>query len=236
MIISPVRVTSSGLAGLLKVSLPLVCACLVVSSGGGASAAAPKKLLGTFEPTVKAVSANTITVITGRDAGTKTSVQDEQGKQVTLKATNLKTYTLEPETTITVDGLPSKLADVKPGMKVSIREGTDPSVAESIVANTVPPPAPTPKPTPKSTGKPTTLEHLKKITSEQEVLSVTKDRITVAEPGADKAVAYFIAPITDITVNGAPGAIDKVRRGMRVTVTSMDGTTASVINAQDVPK
>jgi hypothetical protein len=47
---------------------------------------------------------------------------------------NLKTYTVNRFTEITINGHRMKLTDVKPGMQVRVTQTTDPTVAARIVA------------------------------------------------------------------------------------------------------
>jgi hypothetical protein len=56
----------------------------------------------------------------------------DEGKVVD-KAT--KTYTISPFTEVTVNGRRASIADLKPGMKISVTLGTDPTQLARIVAN-----------------------------------------------------------------------------------------------------
>jgi hypothetical protein len=47
----------------------------------------------------------------------------------------LRLYTISPFTEVTVNGRRATIADLKPGMKVSITLGTDPTKLARIVAN-----------------------------------------------------------------------------------------------------
>lgn len=63
---------------------------------------------------------------------TTQTVADKGGK--VLNKTS-KTYSITQFTEISVNGQKATIANLKPGMKVSVTQGTDPSKAARIVAN-----------------------------------------------------------------------------------------------------
>ncbi len=146
------------------------------------------------------------------------------GNTITVKGT---TYQVPTTTRITVDGLPSKLSDVKPGMVVQLVQGLDRGVAESIVANTIPPKAP------KGKGKGFSLT---KGSHANVVISITDDRITYGGPGTPMAHAALITPLTRIYVGGLRTESTAVTEGMPVEVTTTDGVRAEAIRANDANK
>lgn len=102
----------------------LSIAMLFLNTSVHAAAAKPKATpVPPHHTVIEAISATSITVKTPK---------------------NSKTYKITKLTTITFDGKTVTAADLKPGMKVSVTEGTDPDVAEDITANKAP--KATPKP------------------------------------------------------------------------------------------
>jgi hypothetical protein len=175
----------------------------------------------TFQPTITAVGQDSITVLTGLHGGLKVKID---GK--TQTPSNVKTYRVVPSTTITIDGLPGTLAQLKKDMAVLVVEGIDQGTAESIVANNIGKPLPTPVPTSKNKKAPKD-----QVIGALRVLAVTPTTITVATPGS-KASAYLVTPDTKVIINGVVGQFHQVVVGMSVIVAS-DGQTATRISAQD---
>lgn len=50
-----------------------------------------------------------------------------------------KTYRMTPKTIVTIDGRPGTLADLKPGLRVSVGTGMDAGVAETVSVSQPPP-------------------------------------------------------------------------------------------------
>jgi len=170
-----------------------------------------------FQPSITAVDKDGITVMTSKKAPVTTTI-DANG--VKLPPANIKKFQVTKSTSITVNGLPGTLDDLKAGMIVQVTAGMDRNVAEKIVANTVADPLPTPVPGTNYVGSIGTR-----------VLALTSDTITIAAPGG-KASAYRIAPHVIIKVNGVVSPLAAVKVGMFVTVNS-DGQTANRIVALD---
>ena len=183
---------------------------------------------------VMSVGADSISVRTNKKAGFKVTDIDIDGKRTTEKPGNVVVYHVQSLTTITVDGLPSKVSDIHPGMRVAVVAGLTPTDADSIVANTVPPPVPKPKgtPVPKGKGKPP-KQAFRKIT-EDKVLAIRPDRITVGQNGAQSATAYLITPVTAITVNGKKATVADIRTGMNVHINAGAQSTAASIDAANL--
>jgi hypothetical protein len=184
------------------------------------------------------VGPDSVQVLIRPKAGPKvTTIDPMTGAQTVQAPDNVATYTTNSRTEITVDGLPSKLSDVEAGMKIIVDCGATRTEAERIVANTVPPAAEvaqdthSAKPTP-AARKVTVKKQFRKIT-EEKVIAINAGRITVAQNGAAKAVAYFITPITSITLNGQPASAGDIRKGMNVTITAAGQYDAGTINAAD---
>jgi hypothetical protein len=197
----------------------------------------------TFQPKVQAVGSDSITVTEGAHAGLKQYKTDSDGGRTTTDAAvNVHTYKVTQFTAITVDDLKTDLKAVKPGMLVIVVHGVDPGVASSIVAHTVPPapPKPTPNPKVKATpapaqgkGKGTTTKPAFRPITEDQILSVSADTVTVGQLGQKKAKAYRIGSSTTITVNGSKSDLSGLSVGMKVRVTAQDQTTASTIDAHN---
>jgi len=193
----------------------------------------------TFPDKILAVGPDTIRVQTRKKAGAKvTDIDPITGDKTVEGADNIVTYRVTQGTEITVDGLPSKLTDVVAGMKVVVDSGATRTDAARVVANTVPPPVPkaTPdphraKPTPKA-KKVTVKKPFRKIT-EEKVISIRAGRITAAQNGAAGAVAYFITPMTAITLNGQPAHASDIKPGMSVTIKAAGQYDAATIEASD---
>ncbi len=197
----------------------------------------------TAEATITAVTANSITIHNGAHAGLKMVKIDSDGLRNTQTAANIDTYTVKPWTTITLNNLPAKLSDLTPGLKVYVSQGTDRTVAESIVAMTIPP-AQVAKATPqprvaanakapaKPAGKGT--KKLGEGVDAYKVTAVTADTITVAQDGGRKSISFKTGRFTDIFVNGERKIFSDIKVGMEVAVVaSTDPTMASSIKAID---
>lgn len=209
----------------------LVFSLLVVLSG--ASASTKIAVQPTFQDTVTAVTADSITIKTGRHAGLKvTQLADLGQKESTAPAANVEKLKIDKFTRITVDGLPGTAADLKAGMIVQVTQGTDRDVAGSIDAHSVPPPLPatkspaTTQPAMKGT---TTKAAFRKISSDM-VMAVSPTRITVGQPGAKAARAYYVTAATAVTIDGVAASPADLQKGMIVTVRG-DSTTAEEIVA-----
>jgi hypothetical protein len=179
---------------------------------------------------VVAVGPDSITVQTRDKAGVKVTNIDSEGNYTAQGPSNIVKYRVSKFTDITVDGLPGKLSDVHAGMMVSVTSDMTPTDAAAIVASTIPPAGEGP-PLGKN-GQPVSKWESHKITL-QKVLSVGTDRLTVAEDGAAKAVAYLVRPSTVITVNGKPGTLAGIQAGMIVEVNASDSHTAASIQASN---
>ena len=112
----------------------IVVATFLVGAAELASAAAP--LRATFVPVVVSVEADKITVQTGLFKGMK--VTETETSKTKSQNINIRTYTVNKFTDITINGNRMKLSDVKAGMQVRVTQGTDPTVAASIVAKADP--------------------------------------------------------------------------------------------------
>jgi hypothetical protein len=214
----------------LSCSLFLLLACFASGAAKPGAPTQPDKVL--------AVGTDTVTVQTLPKAGFKVTDIDIDGKSTVKAPGNHTIFHVLPTTQITVDGLPSKLADVRAGMKVAVVSASTPTDAASIIAYTIPPPA-RPAATPLNwkpiKGRKFAKAAFRKI-SKEKVLSIKPDRITVAQDGASKAVAYLISPLTAITVNGQAAQATAIRVGMSVYVNAADQTTAASIAASDEDK
>lgn len=211
---------------------------LIVASAGTALAATPAKQGPTQLEKVTAVTADTITVQTRATAGLKQTIININGEQTSEKPSNIVTYHVSVSTDIVVDGLPSKLSDVQPGMRAIVDADMNPTDAARIIADTIPPsasPAPKKKVAAAVKGGATPRAAFRKITVDK-VLSISADRITVAQEGAPKAKAYLISAMTNITVNGKPGAATDIEKGMSVYITAGDQYTAGSIQATEEDK
>ena len=175
----------------------------------------------TFQPTITAVSQDGITVLTGVHGGLKVKIDG-----VTQTPSNIKKYRVLPSTTISIDGLPGTLTQLKQGMAVSVVEGMDLGTAESIVANNIGKPLPTPVPLGKNKHVPQVS-----VIDALRVLTVTSNTITVVSPGA-RASAYLVTADTKVIVNGVVGQLHQIAPGMSVIIAS-DGRTATRISVQD---
>lgn len=218
--------------------LSLLFIALLLPATGRAAAKTQSK---THDAVITAVAENSITVQNGVHAGYKITNIGSDGTRETQGAANVDTYTIKPWTTVTLNGLPAKLSDLKPGLKVFVNQGTDPSVAESIVATAVPPPQ-VPKGTPVSkaaANKPPVKgakgpKKLGQGVDAYKVTAVTADIITIAQDGGQKSISYKTSRFTDIIVNGERKSLTDVKVGMEVSViTNTDPTIASTIKAND---
>jgi len=90
----------------------------------------------TIIPVVVSVEADKITVQNGVHKGMK--VTETESFHIKSKDVNLKTYTVNRFTEITINGHQMKLSDVEPGMQVRVTQTTDPTVAARIVAKVDP--------------------------------------------------------------------------------------------------
>jgi hypothetical protein len=214
------------LAGALLFSL------LVVAPG--ARAAAKTAIEPTVQSTVMAVTADSIKIKTGRHAGLKITVlADIDQKSSTGPAANVETLKIDPFTRITVDDLPGTVADIKAGMIVQVTRGMDPDSASSIDAHSAPPPAkksPASKQDTKAKkGNTTAKAAFRKIVGDK-VIAVSPVRITIGQPGAKTARAYYVTAMTTVTIDGVAASPGDLRNGMDVTVRG-DSTTAEEIVA-----
>jgi hypothetical protein len=190
-----------------------------------------------FRPVVTAVGANSITVKTSEKAGLKVTDIDSDGTRTAQAPSNIVTYQVPFGAQIVVDGLPSQLSDVHPGMTVVVTQGMDRDTAESIVASTVPPAA-KPTATPLNWKPEATIGRRPRshAISGNVVLAISPERITYGQLGTTEAKASFITPATSITINGQPSASSAITVGMSVEVTTTDGARADEITATDVDK
>jgi len=69
------------------------------------------------------------------------------------------------------------------------------------------------------------------------VANIDTEKFTIEVLGKDgkKTTAYGITQFSKIVVNGKPAKFDEIKKGMKVSVTSTDGKTASRIDADDGP-
>jgi hypothetical protein len=205
----------------------------------GAFAATAKKQNSTFQDTVTAVTASSITIKTGRNAGTKVTHVDDLEQGEGAGPSNVETLKIDSFTRITVDDLPGTAADIKPGMAVEATLGMDRDVAGSLDVHTIPPPIkPAAKPASKTAAAKTgqkkggaVKQAFRKIGSD-EVLAVTSTRITVGQPGSKTARAYYLTAMTTVTIDGASASAGDLREGMDVVV-SGDATTAEQVEAHN---
>lgn len=219
--------------------LSLACAALLLPILVGHAAVKPQSK--THDAVITAVTDHSITVQNGVHPGYKITNITNDGLRETQPVANVDTYTIKPWTTVTLNGLPATLAELKPGLKVLVSLGTDPSVAESIVATAVPP-AQIPKGTPVSkaaAAKPPVKgakgpKKLGQGIDAYKVTAVTAETITIAQDGGQKSISYKIGRFTDILVNGERKSLADVKVGMEVAViTNTDPTMASTIKAND---
>jgi hypothetical protein len=188
----------------------------------------------TATSSIISVTSDKITVRTGANAGYKIVNIDNNGLKTTQRAANIETFTLKPWSTITLNGLPAKLADLKPGMKVLIAIGTDRTVASSISATVVPPAqkADATDKTPPAKGK--GPRKIGQGIDSYKVTALGSDVITVAQSGGKKSISYKIRQFTEISVNGKRSQLNAVKVGMEVLVVAgADPTIASSIKAED---
>jgi hypothetical protein len=186
------------------------------------------------EASITAVGKNSITIRNGSNPGYKIVVIESNGLKKTMPPANIDTYTVKEWTPITLNGLPAKLTDLKPGMKVRVSQGMDRTVAYTITATNVPPKqlANATDKTPPVKGK--GPKKLGQGIDAYKVTAVTADTITVAQNGGKKSIAYRLGKFTEISVNGEESPFSKVRVGMEVTVVaSTDPTIAASIEARD---
>lgn len=214
----------------------LITAVLFVDAAFGASSLTKRPVRTPADhEIVLAVGADTIKVQIRTKAGAKvTDIDPLTGAKTLEYPDNIVTYHITQGTEINVDGLPSKLADVKTGMKIIVDVGATPTDAARVIANTVPPPVPkssaTRKPPAKSKKGAGVKKGFRKIT-EDKVIAIRSDRITAAQDGADKAVAYFITQTTSITVNGQPAQAADIKPGMHVRINAASQYDAATIEA-----
>jgi hypothetical protein len=213
--------------------LPLFLLFLAGAGPGTALAAKSAPATGTQVDRVVAVSRDTITIKTQSKGGPKVTDIDIDGNRTVEKPGNVLVFHVSSMTEITVDGLSSKLSDVRAGMEVIVNAGMTPTDADSIVAYTVPPPIEKASPAPKGKGK-QPKEAFRKI-SVDKVLAIQPGRITVGQTGAMHATAYLITPVTAITVRGKSATVSDIRPGMRVHVEVGAPSTAASIAATDEP-
>lgn len=182
---------------------------------------------------ITAVNNEKISVRTGANAGYKITNIGLDGLKTTQPAANVETFTLKPWTTITVNNLPAKVTDLKPGMKVSVRRGTDPLVASSIIAVDVPPAqaADATDKTPPEKGK--GPKKTSQGVDAYKVRAVGPDTITVAHDGGKKSISYKVHKFTEISVEGKRCQLESVKVGMEVLVIAgTDPTVAASIKAE----
>jgi hypothetical protein len=186
------------------------------------------------EASIVSVTKDTIVIRNGSNPGYKVKVQESNGLQKTMPDANIDTYSVKPWTPVTVNGLPAKLTDLKPGMKVRVGQGLDRSIAHSIAASNVPPPqkadATDKSPPPKGKGP----RKLSQGIDAYKVMAVTADTLTVGQDGGKKSTAYRLGKFTEISVNGKASPFSAVKVGMEVTLkTSADPKIAASILARD---
>ena len=183
----------------------------------------------TAVPTIVAVTADSITVKTGRHAGLKNTAYDAGA--VVPGASNLETYRTTTTTSIRVNGLKATLADLKPGMRVDVTQGLDRATAATIAATILPPPQATPPPPP-GWDKGKMPRRLFTAIDAYKVIALGADMITVSQDGGAKTQSFKVGKITTILVNGKPGEFSALRVGMKVTVVaSLDPAVAGRITA-----
>lgn len=206
---------------------PLATAALTLSLAISALAGANS----TSVPTIVSVAADSITVRTGRHAGLKSTAYDPGVK--VPGASNIETYRTTTTTGITVNGLKATLADLKPGMQVSVTQGLDRKTAATIAATIIPPKQATPTPPPNwDKGKPP--KRLFTAIDSTKVVALGADTITVSQDGGAKTQSFKVGKITTILVNGKPGEFSALRVGMKaIVVASLDPTVAGRITASD---
>jgi hypothetical protein len=186
------------------------------------------------EASITAVGKDSITIRNGAHPGYKVVVIESNGLKKTMPAANVDVYSVKAWTPITLNGLPAKLADLKPGMKVRVSQGMDRSVAHSITALNVPP-----KQQPDATDKtpPQKGKGPKKLGQGVDAYKVTAlgtDMITIAQNGGKKSIAYRVGRFTEISVSNEKSPLSKVKVGMEVTVVaSTDPAIAASIQARD---
>jgi len=204
----------------MKISYSLLLPVLATVLPTSMLEAAAPKPNATFQPMITAVDKDGLTVLTGRQAGVKLKIDG-----VTQAPSNNKMFRVNQSTTITIDGLPGTLDQLKQGMAVRVVAGLNRDTAASIVANNIAKPLPTPK----STGKNSNVPQGAVIGTR--VLTVTSNTITVANPGS-KATAYVVTANTVIRVNGVIANLSAIHEGM-LAVISSNGQISTNISAQD---
>ena len=168
---------------------------------------------------------------TGRHPGLKSTAYDAGG--IVPGASNIETYRTTTTTGVTVNGLKATLADLKPGMQVSVTQGLDRKTAATISATIIPPKQATPTPPP-NWDKDKKPRQLFTAIDSYKVIALGADVITVSQDGGAKTQSFKVGKITTILVNGKPGEFSAVRVGMKVTVVaSLDPTVAGRITAFD---
>jgi len=168
---------------------------------------------------------NTLTINTGGESHFKV---DNEGPH------NKKTYKVDNFTSIMVNGLKGTLAEITPGMKVNVTIGMDRDIAASISAFGAPPaPLATATPAKLLTGVSAPLALGRAIT-EEKIVSLTSDSITVGEDGANRLNAYKITKYTEITVDSKKVEFTALRVGMKVLVkVGSERDTLDAIDARD---
>ena len=185
----------------------------------------------TVVPTIVSVAADSITVKTGRHAGLKSTAYDAGG--TVPGASNIETYRTTTTTGITVNGLKATLADLQPGMRVSVTQGLDRKTAATISATVIPPPQATPTPHP-GWDKGKSPKRIFTAIDACKVIALGADTITVSQDGGAKTQSFKVGKITTILVNGKPADLGKVSVGMKVIVVAgLDPTVAGRITASD---
>jgi hypothetical protein len=124
----------------MKFRFPIVVAIFLIQLGAVAFGQVPQITPipppvphPTSVPVVVSIEGDKITVQNGTHAGGKVT-QHEADEQKHKKAANLRTYTVDRWTVITINGHKSQLSDLKKDMAVTVVAGTDPNVAYSISA------------------------------------------------------------------------------------------------------
>jgi len=183
-----------------------------------------------FRDKVIAVGTDSITIQVGKHPGLKIRDIASDGSASIEDPGNVKQLKVGVFSTVLVDGLPGTINDVKEGMVVQFTQGTDPEVADSIDAHTVPPAIDTPTPAPDKYGhvKNVTTSLFRKISGDV-VVSISPTRITVGEPGGNEARAYYMKPFTTVTLDGAKASVNDIQPGLSVEVHG-DSTTAESVD------
>lgn len=214
----------------MKIPVSLVCGALLIAIPGLAQAAPAAKA-----PTgakVVSVGSDNITIQTMTHGGSKVTNIDSNGKSTQKAPSNIITYKVNSFTEITVDGLKSSLGDVKPGMRVNLGIGIDPSVAASIAASSV---SAGVKPSPAAKGKKGAAPpHAPVMLGEDRILSLSGDRLTVGNARSQRPRAYILTPHTVVKLDGRVRDINVVHVGMGIRVTADSGGVASEIDLHEV--